>query len=150
MTYHHNFVRHLIEGEVQRRTYVLAEKGQPINANILNRIQGEIIDEFYGGEVVIDEGAKQVWMRQSHYYSGLYPYSYAAGLTVGTAVARRIEAEGSKPAAQWVEVLKAGGTKKPLDLCLMAGVDMTQKKPIQDAVAYVGSLVDEVINSYKK
>ncbi|NLN83258.1 MAG: oligoendopeptidase F [Firmicutes bacterium] len=150
MTYHHNFVRHLIEGEVQRRTYALAEKGQPINASILNRIQGEILDEFYGGEVVIDEGSKQVWMRQAHYYRGLYPYSYAAGLTVGTAVARRIQAEGAPAAAQWIEVLKAGGTKKPLELCQMAGVDMTSKQPIQEAVAYVGSLVDFVIDSYKK
>jgi oligoendopeptidase F len=148
MTYHHNFVRHLIEGELQRRTYVLAEKGQPITATVLNKIQGEILEEFWGGEVEIDEGAKLVWMRQAHYYRGLYPYSYAAGLTVGTTVAQAIQREGSSVAERWVEVLKAGGTKKPLELAMMAGVDMTRKEPIQQAVAYVGSLVDEVIRSY--
>ena len=148
MTYHHNFVRHLIEGELQRRTYVLAEKGQPITATTLNRIQGEILDEFWGGEVEIDEGAKLVWMRQAHYYRGLYPYSYAAGLTVGTAVSQAIQNEGPAVAERWVEVLKAGGTLKPLELARMAGVDMTSKEPIQAAVAYVGTLVDEVVKSY--
>lgn len=148
MSYHHNFVRHLIEGELQRRTYVLAEKGQPITATILNKVQGEILDEFWGGEVEIDEGAKMVWMRQAHYYRGLYPYSYAAGLTVGTAVAKAIRSEGAPAAERWVNVLKAGGTLKPLELAKMAGVDMTNKDAIREAVAYVGSLVDEVVKSF--
>ncbi|MDP2859206.1 MAG: M3 family metallopeptidase, partial [Bacillota bacterium] len=77
-TYHHNFVRHLIEGELQRRTYPLAEKGQPITASVLNTVQGEILEEFWGGEVEVDDGARLVWMRQNHYYRGLYPYTYSA------------------------------------------------------------------------
>ena len=148
MTYHHNFVRHLIEGELQRRTYALAEKGHPITATVLNKVQGEILREFWGGEVIIDEGAEMVWMRQAHYYRGLYPYTYAAGLTIGTAVARAIQTEGGPVAARWVEVLKAGGTLKPLELGKMAGVDMTRQEPIQAAVAYVGWLVDEVATSF--
>jgi oligoendopeptidase F len=149
MTYHHNFVRHLIEGELQRRTYALAESGHPITATVLNKVQGDILEEFWGGEVVIDEGAKMVWMRQAHYYRGLYPYTYAAGLTVGTAVARAIQMEGAPVAARWVEVLKAGGTLKPLELAKLAGVDMTSKEPIREAVAYVGWLVDEVVASFE-
>jgi oligoendopeptidase F len=149
MTYHHNFVRHLIEGELQRRTYALAEQGHPITASVLNKVQGDILEEFWGGEVVIDEGAKMVWMRQAHYYRGLYPYTYAAGLTVGTAVARAIQMEGAPVAARWVEVLKAGGTLKPLELAKLAGVDMTSKEPIREAVAYVGWLVDEVVASFE-
>jgi oligoendopeptidase F len=148
MSYHHNFIRHLIEGELQRRTYALAEKGQPITATVLSKVQGEILDEFWGGEVETDDGARLVWMRQSHYYRGLYPYSYSAGLTIGTSVAKAIREEGTPAAERWVEVLKAGGTKKPLELAKMAGVDMTKPDPIRAAVAYVGSLVDEVIRSF--
>jgi oligoendopeptidase F len=148
MTYHHNFVRHLIEGELQRRIYVLAEKGQPITANVLSKVQGEILDEFWGGEVTIDDGARLTWMRQPHYYMGLYPYTYSAGLTVGTAVAQEIQAHGKPAAERWVEVLKAGGTKSPIELAKMAGVDMTNPDAIRRAVAYVGSLVDEVVRSF--
>lgn len=147
-TYHHNFVRHLIEGELQRRIYPLAEQGRPITANLLNKIQGEILDEFWGGEVEIDEGARLVWMRQIHYYRGLYPYTYSAGLTIGTAVAKAIKEQGAPAAERWIEVLKLGGTKKPLELSRMAGVDMTKPDPIREAVAFVGELVDEVVNSF--
>lgn len=148
MTYHHNFVRHLIEGELQRRTYALAEKGQPITANVLSKVQGEILNEFWAGEVEVDDGARLTWMRQPHYYRGLYPYSYSAGLTIGTAVAKVIREEGKPAVERWLDVLKAGGTRKPLELAKMAGVDMTKPDPIRAAVEYVGSLVDEVVRSF--
>ncbi|MDI6824319.1 MAG: oligoendopeptidase F [Bacillota bacterium] len=146
--YYHNFVRHLIEGELQRRMYALAEQDQPITASVLSRVQGEILEEFWGGEVEIEEGARLTWMRQPHYYSGLYPYTYSAGLTIGTAVARAIREEGAPAVKRWLEVLKAGGTREPLELAEMAGVDMTRPEPIRAAVAYVGSLVDEVVSSF--
>ncbi len=148
MTYYHNFVRHLIEGELQRRIYVLAEKGQPITASVLSRVQGEILEEFWGGEVEIDDGARLTWMRQPHYYMGLYPYSYSAGLTIGTAVAKAIQDEGQPAVERWLTVLKTGGTKKPLELAAMAGVDMTKPDAIRVAVQYVGSLIDQVVQGF--
>lgn len=150
MTYHHNFVRHLIEGELQRRTYALAEQGQPITAAVLSCIQGEILEEFWGGEVQIDEGARLTWMRQPHYYMGLYPYSYSAGLTIGTAVARAIREEGQPAVGRWVDVLKAGGSKSPVELASMAGVDMTQPDTIRNAVVYVGELITGIEEYFQR
>lgn len=147
-TYHHNFVRHLIEGELQRRIYALAEKGQPITATTLSQVQGDILEEFWGEEVEVDDGARLTWMRQPHYYMGLYPYTYSAGLTIGTAVAKAIQVEGRPAVDRWLKVLKAGGSKNPMELAEMAGLDMTKPEPIRTAVDYVGSLVDEVVNSF--
>ncbi len=149
-TYHHNFVRHLIEGELQRRIYRLAEAGQTITAATLSEVQGEILEEFWGDAVEIDEGARLTWMRQPHYYMGLYPYTYSAGLTIGTAVAQAILAEGQPAVDRWLEVLKAGGTKSPMELAKMAGVDMSRPEPLRRAVEYVGTLVDIVVESFKE
>ncbi|MGE5560973.1 MAG: oligoendopeptidase F [Chloroflexota bacterium] len=148
MTYHHNFVRHLIEGELQRRIYGLAEQGQAITADTLCRVQGDILSEFWGDVLTVDDGARLTWMRQPHYYRGLYPYSYSAGLTIGTTVAQAILTEGQPAVDRWLSVLRAGGTKKPLELAKMAGLDMSSPEPIRKAVAYVGSLVDEVVRSF--
>jgi oligoendopeptidase F len=148
MTYYHNFVRHLIEGELQRRIYIMAEKGRPVTETVLSKAQGEILEEFWGGVVEIDDGARLTWMRQPHYYRGLYPYTYSAGLTIGTSVAQAIQEEGQPAVERWLGVLKAGGTKKPIELAAMAGVDMAGPEPIRKAVAYVGSLVDRVVKSF--
>lgn len=90
----------------------MAEKDEPITASVLSRAQGEILEEFWGGEVEIEDGARLTWMRQPHYYSGLYPYSYSAGLTIATEVARTTREEGEPAVKRWLEVLKAGGTRK--------------------------------------
>lgn len=148
-TYYHNFVTHLLEAEYQRRVYALAEQGKALTAKTLTEATGAVLKEFWGDTVEIDEGASLTWMRQPHYYMGLYPYTYSAGLTVSTAVAQMIQEEGQPAVDRWLEVLRAGGTMKPLDLIKHAGVDMSTPEPIRKAVAYVGSLIDELERSYE-
>ncbi|HEY4600093.1 MAG TPA: oligoendopeptidase F [Cerasibacillus sp.] len=148
-TYYHNFITHLLEGEYQRRVYDLAEKGTPLTADVLSTQKKEAIQAFWGDEVVIDDGAGLIWMRQPHYYMGLYPYTYSAGLTVSTAVAHKIKEKGEPAVNGWLDVLKAGGTLSPLELIKKVGIDMTKPDAIKTAVQYVGSLVDELEKSYE-
>lgn len=147
-TYFHNFVTHLLEGELQRRVYDLAMQNVPITAVKMCELKGDILSSFWGEDVVIDDDAKLTWMRQPHYYMSLYPYTYAAGLTASTAVAQLIREEGQPAVDRWLEVLKAGGSMSPLDLMKLAGVDMSQPDPIRKAAAYVGSLIDELETLY--
>ncbi|WP_105980686.1 oligoendopeptidase F [Bacillus paralicheniformis] len=147
-TYYHNFVTHLLEGEYQRRVYELAEQGCALTASVLSEQTTAVLSEFWGNGVKLDEGAGLTWMRQPHYYMGLYPYTYSAGLTASTIVSQQIKEEGRPAVERWLNVLKTGGTMKPLDLLKHAGVDMSTDQPIRQAVAYVGTLVDELEKLY--
>ncbi|WP_096153301.1 oligoendopeptidase F [Bacillus sp. FJAT-45066] len=147
-TYYHNFVTHILEGELQRRIYELADNGTPITAKVLCEQKLELLSNFWGDAVELDEGAGLTWMRQPHYYMGLYPYTYSAGLTASTAAAKKIQEEGQPAVDRWLQSLKAGGTLKPLELMQLAGVDMSTPEPIKEAVAYVGHLVDELEKSF--
>lgn len=149
-TFYHNFVTHILEGELQRRIYDLADKGTPITANVLCEKNIELLANFWGEGVEMDEGAGLTWMRQPHYYMGLYPYTYSAGLTASTAASEMIQEEGQPAVDRWLSSLKAGGTLQPLELMQLAGVDMSTPEPIRKAVAYVGSLVDELEKSFKE
>ncbi|QWI19699.1 oligoendopeptidase F [Bacillus wiedmannii] len=149
-TYYHNFVTHLLEGEYQRRVYTLAEEGEALTATTLTEIKTNVLSTFWGDSVEIDEGAGLTWMRQPHYYMGLYSYTYSAGLTASTAVAQMIKEEGQPAVDRWLDVLRAGGTMKPLELMKHAGVDMSKPDAIRRAVSYVGSLIDELERSYQE
>ncbi|MCA1046528.1 oligoendopeptidase F [Bacillus toyonensis] len=149
-TYYHNFVTHLLEGEYQRRVYTLAEEGQALTAKSLTEIKTNVLSTFWEDSVEIDEGAGLTWMRQPHYYMGLYSYTYSAGLTASTAVAQMIKEEGQPAVDRWLDVLRAGGTMKPLELMKHAGVDMSKPDAIRKAVSYVGSLIDELERSYQE
>jgi oligoendopeptidase F len=143
-TYHHNFVTHLLEAELQRQVYRLAERGQPVTAALLNERKRAILEGFWADAVEIDDDAAMTWMRQPHYYLGLYPYTYSVGLVAATALAEKSNRDGPAVLSQWLDVLRAGGTLPPLDLMRRVGIDLSSPQPIRDAVAYVGRLIDEL------
>jgi oligoendopeptidase F len=147
-TYYHNFVRHMLEAELTRRVYALAEEGSPVTAALLSQLKGKILEEYWDGVVQIDNGARLTWMRQPHYYMGLYSYTYSAGLVTATLVAENLAQDGEAVAKRWVEVLKAGSTMKPLELAKMAGVDLEDEATVRRATDYVGRVVDELVQSF--
>ena len=143
-TYYHNFVTHLLEAAYQREVYKKVDAGENVNAGVLNALKRGVLEAFWGGDVEVTEGAELTWMRQPHYYMGLYPYTYSAGLTISTQMSKRILSEGQPAVDEWIGVLNAGGTKTPVELSKMAGVDITTEQPLRDTIAYIGELVDEL------
>ena len=144
-TYYHNFVTHLLEAAYQREVYKIIDNGGSVQAPTLNKLKRDVLEEFWGDSVKINEGAELTWMRQPHYYMGLYPYTYSAGLTVATEVSKRVLTEGQPALDDWKEVLKAGGTKTPVELAKMAGVDITTDEPLLNTIAHIGKIIDEII-----
>ncbi|SDF77642.1 oligoendopeptidase F [Marvinbryantia formatexigens] len=143
-TYYHNFVTHFLEAVYQREVYRLIDAGGSVQAETLNRIMRETLEKFWGDAVEICDGAELTWMRQPHYYMGLYSYTYSAGLTIATQVCRRIEEEGQTAVDDWKRVLAAGSTKSPADLARMAGVDITTSEPFINTIDTIGAMIDEI------
>ncbi|MCI9214160.1 MAG: oligoendopeptidase F [Oscillospiraceae bacterium] len=143
-TYYHNFVTHLLEAAYQREVYKIVDAGGGVQAETLDRIMKETLEKFWGDAVELTEGAELTWMRQPHYYMGLYSYTYSAGLTVATQACKRIEAEGAPAVEDWKKVLAAGGTRTPLELARMAGVDISTDVPLLDTIETIGGYIDEI------
>ncbi|NMA80786.1 MAG: oligoendopeptidase F [Jeotgalicoccus halophilus] len=143
-TYYHNFVTHLLEAAYQREVYKHVDNYETVTAELLNEIKRGVIEKFWGDDVEITEGAELTWMRQPHYYMGLYPYTYSAGLTIATEMSQRILNEGQPAVDDWLKVLKTGGKETPVDLAKMAGIDITTDAPLNNTIKYVGALVDEL------
>ena len=143
-TYYHNFVTHLLEAAYQRKVYELIDNGESVNATVLNQLKRTVLEDFWGDAVDITDGAELTWMRQPHYYMGLYPYTYSAGLTISTQVSQRILKEGHTAVDEWLAVLQAGGTKSPVELAKMAGVDVTTDQPLRDTITYIGDLISQL------
>lgn len=143
-TYYHNFVTHLLEAAYQREVYKLVDAGESVQAEQLSGIMRNTLEKFWGDAVEINEGAELTWMRQPHYYMGLYSYTYSAGLTVATQVCKRLETEGEAVAEDWKKVLAAGSTQDPVGLAALAGIDITTDAPLLDTIETIGSMIDEI------
>lgn len=143
-TYYHNFVTHLLEAAYQREVYRRVDAGDSLQASDFSAIKRQVLEQFWGDAVEINPGAELTWMRQPHYYMGLYSYTYSAGLTIATEASQRIRREGEAAVQDWLKALKAGGTVTPVEFAAMAGVDITTEKPLRHTIAYIGELVDQI------
>ncbi|WP_204180032.1 MULTISPECIES: oligoendopeptidase F [unclassified Staphylococcus] len=143
-TYYHNMVTHLLEAAYQREVYKKVDDGESLTAPLLNRIMLDVYSQFFGESVKFTKGAELTWMRQPHYYMGLYSYTYSAGLTIGTVMSQRIQQEGQPAVNDWLTTLKAGGSQSPAELAQLAGIDISTDQPLKATIAYIGNLVDEL------
>lgn len=143
-TYYHNFVTHLMEAAYQREVYKIMDEGGSVHAELLSQTMKDTLQKFWGDAVEISDDAALTWMRQPHYYMGLYSYTYSAGLTIATQVCKRIEKEGQPAVDDWKKVLAAGSTLDPEGLAKMAGVDISTDAALLDTIGYIGEIIDEI------
>ena len=144
-TYFHNFITHLLEAAFQRKVYTLIEEGGTFGASKLNAIMKEVLTEFWGDAVEIDDDAALTWMRQAHYYMGLYSYTYSAGLVISTAGYLHLKND-ENGARDWLELLKSGGSKTPLESAMIIGADISTDKPLRDTIQFLSDTVEQIIS----
>ncbi|KAB2260853.1 oligoendopeptidase F [Staphylococcus epidermidis] len=143
-TYYHNMVTHLLEAAYQREVYSRVDNEESLTAPLLNEIMLNTYKAFFGDTVEMTDGVELTWMRQPHYYMGLYSYTYSAGLTIGTVVSQCIKKEGQPAVDRWLKTLQAGGSQSPIELAQIAGVDITTDAPLKETINYISNLVDEL------
>ncbi|MDO5457070.1 MAG: oligoendopeptidase F [Atopococcus tabaci] len=144
-TYFHNFVTHLLEAGYQREVYRLVDKKKGFSASDLNRLKREVLEEFWQDTVELEEGAELTWMRQRHYYRGLYPFTYSAGLTISTQAFLNYKENGQEAIDQWLEFLSLGSSLPPVDAARVLGLDMTGNEPLIQTIKYLDQVVDHII-----
>ncbi|HHL9974849.1 TPA: oligoendopeptidase F [Streptococcus pyogenes] len=144
-TYFHNFITHLLEAAFQRKVYTLIEEGGTFGADQLNAMMKEVLTDFWGDAVDIDDDAALTWMRQAHYYMGLYSYTYSAGLVMSTAGYLNLK-NNPDGAKEWLDFLKSGGSRTPFDTAMLIGADIATEKPLRDTIQFLSNTVDQIIN----
>ena len=115
----------------------------------LHQLMKASLQQFWGDAVEIDDDAALTWMRQPHYYLGLYSYTYSAGLSVATQLFKKLR--NKEPVIDnWLAVLRAGGSKTPAELAQMIGVDITDKATLIDTIDFISGLVDQALELTQK
>ena len=143
-TYFHNFVTHLLEAAYQREVYRLIDEGKSFDAQTLSDLKSEVLEEFWGDAVELEAGSELTWMRQPHYYMGLYPYTYSAGLTIATQSFLKIKS-GESSFEDWLDFLRLGGEEAPLKAAKVANVDVGSDQALIDTIDYLEESIDRII-----
>jgi oligoendopeptidase F len=122
-----------------------AEKGQPINADILIGLTADLFKEGYGEQVEFDRDRIGItWAQFGHMYMNFYVYQYATGISGAHALVDGVLSGKPQAAERYLEFLKLGGSMYPLDSLKLAGIDLTSPEPVEKAFANLSSLVDRL------
>lgn len=133
--------RQVMFAEFELLIHKLAEENSPLTPALLNSEYRKLNQKYFGPAATIDPQGDIEWARIPHFYYNFYVYQYATGISASLALTDRVLKGSAKERNDYLNFLKGGSSRYPLDLLKMAGVDMTTKKPVTAAMQTFKNLV---------
>ncbi len=136
--------RQVMFAEFERRIHEEVERGGALTADSLSSIYRALNLDYYGPEVEVDQEIDLEWARIPHFYRAYYVYKYATGFSAAQALASALRGEGPAARERYLEFLRGGSSRYPVELLRGAGVDMASPQPVRQALAVFAGLVQEL------
>lgn len=136
--------RQVMFAEFEKAIGQMVDAGQTLTADVLCAEYRRLAELYYGPDMEVDEEIAIEWARIPHFYYNYYVFQYATGYAAAIALSRLILSEGEPAVKDYLGFLSGGCSKSPIDLLKGAGVDMTGPRPVNDALALFGELLDEM------
>lgn len=141
------FYRQARFADFEKTTHALTEDGEVLTHEKLCDLYGRNYRELWGDVMTVDEEETYTWARVPHFYYDFYVYQYATSFAASQVLAEKVKNEGAPAIEKYLNFLKAGSSKYPIDVLKDAGVDMTSEEPIKAVVNKMNSLLDEMEKS---
>ncbi len=138
--------RQTMFAEFEKDIYDMVENDEVLTSDLLCDKYYDINKKYFGNNVVIDNEIRYEWERIPHFYYNFYVYKYATGLSAACYIVNRILSGEENAVNDYINFLKCGKSKSPLDSLLVAGVDLSDSKVIEGSI----KMFDDTIEEFKK
>lgn len=122
--------RQTMFAEFEKIIHERAEAMETLTADDLCDIYLDLNKDYFGEEIVYDEGIRMEWARIPHFYNGFYVYKYATSFSAAQYLANRILSGEEGAVESYLSFLKSGCSDDPNELLKKAGVDLTKERTI--------------------
>ena len=136
--------RQTMFAEFELKVSELTAQGAGITADALCEIYRKLNEDYFGSSIVVDDEIALEWARIPHFYYCFYVYQYATGFAAAIALSQRILEGSTQERDDYLNFLKGGSSKPPIELLRGAGVDMMSTLPITKALAQFDEMIDEM------
>lgn len=149
------FYRQTLFGHYELIASQMIEQDKVINYEVLSNIMVDLYKKYYGLDIRKEKVKELVWAYIPHlFYTPFYVYQYATSFAASFALYKNVK-EGKKGAFDnYLKLLKAGGSKYPIDEAKESGIDFTKKETflavverMDDLVAQLEKLLEERENN---
>ena len=144
--YRATIYRQTMFAEFEKNISGMIDNDEALTSDKLCNIYYDLNKFYFGDTVVVDDYIRYEWERIPHFYYDFYVYKYATGLSAATIIVKNILSHKDGAVAGYIEFLKCGSKKNPIQSLKLAGVDLTKKEVVTSALDEFKNILD----MYKK
>ena len=137
--------RQTMFAEFEKNIYEMIEDSKPVTADILGEEYYRLNEIYFGKNVSIDDAIRYEWERIPHFYYNFYVYKYATGLSAACYIVTSL-LDGKISSEDYINFLKCGKSKSPLESLKITGVDLSDRSVIESAI----DMFDDTIKEFEE
>lgn len=134
--------RQTMFAEFEKSIHAAEEAGEALTLQYFRKVYRELLNIYFGPDMVIDEMLELECLRIPHFYSAFYVYKYATGISAAITLAQGVLETGDTE--RYINFLKSGGSDFPIETLSKAGVEMRSPAPVKAALALFERRVTEL------
>lgn len=139
------FYRQTLFANYEYEAHKLVENNQPINYQVLCGIMEKLYKQYYGQDITKEKVKSFVWAYIPHmFYTPFYVYQYATSFAASFKLYKDVKDGKENAFENYINLLKAGGSKYPVEEAKDAGVDFTKEETYMAVVERLEYLVNEL------
>jgi oligoendopeptidase F len=136
--------RQTMFAEFEKIIHAIEESGDALTLDVFKSEYRKLLEIYFAENFALDPQLDLECLRIPHFYSAFYVYKYATGISAAVALSERVLCGESGSVDAYLNFLRSGGSKFPLDALKTAGVDMTTPAPIESALQLFERRLDEL------
>ncbi|HZE57172.1 MAG TPA: oligoendopeptidase F [Chthoniobacterales bacterium] len=136
--------RQTMFAEFEKIIHGIEERGDALTLDVFKSQYHALLEAYFGSGVVLDPQLDLECLRIPHFYNAFYVYKYATGISAAVALSERVLEKQSGAVEAYLNFLKSGGSKFPLETLQDAGVDMKTPAPIESTLRLFDRRLNEL------
>ncbi len=136
--------RQTMFAEFEKIIHAVEESGDALTLDVFKSKYHQLLETYFAENFVIDPELDLECLRIPHFYHAFYVYKYATGISAAVALSQRVLSGDSGSVDPYLNFLRSGGSRFPLEALKAAGVDMTTPAPIESTLKLFERRLEEL------
>ena len=136
--------RQTMFAEFEKIIHSIEESGDALTLDVFKSEYHKLLETYFAENFVLDAELDLECLRIPHFYHAFYVYKYATGISAAVALSERVLSREHGSVEAYLNFLRSGGSKFPLEALKIAGVDMATPAPIESALRLFERRLEEL------
>ena len=136
--------RQTMFAEFEKIIHAVEESGDALTLDVFKSEYHKLLGAYFAENFTLDPQLDLECLRIPHFYNAFYVYKYATGISAAAALSERVLSNQPGAVEAYLNFLRSGGSRFPLEALKIAGVDMTTSAPIESTLRLFERRVNEL------